>query len=216
MTANPGAPREANDATGAKLLYGIWNNGGTATASLLRFLGAAVVGTETDVSGALAVGGMVAHDAADNAAIGPVKVGGRAQDSTAQPEEAADNDIVDANWDRNGRLAVHAGSPYASAVISSATIADQSLVAAQAAGKRIAVWQYAIIADGQCAIRFEDGAGGTALSGVMTINAAGEGIAANSGGLVPLFVTSAATALSLEQGHAVQISGHLSYTVIDD
>lgn len=53
--ANPSAPREANDSTGAKMHYGIYLDGANDVAALFRFVDAAVVADETTPSGKLAV-----------------------------------------------------------------------------------------------------------------------------------------------------------------
>jgi hypothetical protein len=130
---------------------------------------------------------MTVHDSPDASAEGPLKIGGRAQEPTTQPDEVADNDRVDALFDRAGRLAVYGGYPFGSAAIAASSSGDNTIVAAQAAGKRIAVWQYVIIAEGDVDVRWESGAGGTALSGQMHLTADGQGIQATAGGLVPLF-----------------------------
>lgn len=91
--ANPAAPRETNDTTGAKIWNGVWNSGGAAAASLFRIVNAALVNAETTVSGALAIAAQTLHDAADPAAEGPVKIGfyGKA---AAPPDVSADGDRV--------------------------------------------------------------------------------------------------------------------------
>lgn len=160
------------------------------------------------------VTGDEANDAAD--AGNPVKIGGRAQDIIgAEPEEVADNDRVDALFDQNGRIGVTAGSDYKYADINDSTSGNNTIVAAQAAGKRIAVWSIMIVSDGTVDCRFEDGAGGTAFTGQIPLQER-EGYTYSSGGLVPLFVGSAATLLNLELSAAVNVHGSLSYTVIED
>lgn len=98
----PTAPQDLN---GVNTGFGIWNNGGTATPAWPRMLAAAVVGSETTVSGALSVGGMVVHDAADTATIGPIKMGGYAK-ATAPSVVSADADIVNAWLTLRGEQAV--------------------------------------------------------------------------------------------------------------
>ncbi len=94
------------------------------------------------------------------------------------------------------------------AAISGASSGDNTLVAA-VTGKKILVLSLYLIAAGAVAVRFESGAGGTALSGVMSIAA--------NGGLVlgynPVgyFKTESGALLNMELGGAVQVSGGLTY-----
>lgn len=97
------------------------------------------------------------------------------------------------------------------AAISGATSGNNTLVAAAGAGNSIVVTSLFIVAAGDVDVRFEDGAGGTALTGVMSI-------AANSGFVLPhnpdgWFETSDNTLLNMELGGAVQVSGALNYVV---
>lgn len=94
------------------------------------------------------------------------------------------------------------------AIISGATSGNNTLVAA-VTGKKIKVLSLYLLAAGAVTVRFEDGASGTALSGVMSV-------AANGGIVLPAnnaawFETTAATLLNMELGGAVQVSGGLSY-----
>ena len=97
------------------------------------------------------------------------------------------------------------------AAISGATSGDNTLVTA-VTGKKIRVLSLVAIADTDVKIRFEDGAGGTALTGRMDCGTAGD-----SGGFVlPFnpggwFETSVATLLNMELTAAVQVSGCLTY-----
>lgn len=158
--------------------------------------------------------GTIAHSGAD--AGFPHKIGGRAQDIIgAEPEEVSDNDRVDALFDQNGRLGVTAGSDYKYADINDASSGDNTIIAAQAAGKRIAVWAILIVSDGTTDVRWEDGAGSTAFTGQVPLQVR-EGYSISAGGLVPLFVGSAATLLNLELTAAVNVHGFVSYTVLED
>lgn len=157
--------------------------------------------------------GNVAHDGVDSG--NPIKFGGRAQESEAQPEEVADNDRVDALFDRAGYLRVRGDFDPSFADINDSTSGDNTIVAAQAAGKRIAVWAILIVSDGTTDVRWEDGAAGTAFTGQVPLQAR-EGYSISAGGIVPLFVGSAATLLNLELTAAVNVHGFVSYTVIDD
>lgn len=157
--------------------------------------------------------GNVAHDGIDSG--NPIKFGGRAQESEAQPEEVADNDRVDALFDRAGYQRVRGDFDPSFADINDSTSGDNTIVAAQAAGKRIAVWAILIVSDGTTDVRWEDGAAGTAFTGQVPLQAR-EGYSISAGGIVPLFVGSAATLLNLELTAAVNVHGFVSYTVMDD
>lgn len=160
--------------------------------------------------------GDLAHDAAESAGTFlPLKIGGRAQEPEAQPEEVADNDRIDALFDRNGYQRVRGDFDPSFADINDAVSGDNTIVAAQAAGKRIAVWSVLIVSDGTVDVRFEDGAGGTAFTGQIPLQVR-EGFTYSSGGLVPLWVGSAATLLNLELSAAINVHGSVSYTVVDD
>lgn len=169
--------------------------------------------TVVDTNGGLYVAGDEANNAVD--AGNPIKVGGRAQASTAQPEEVADNDRVDALFDRNGYLRVRGDFDPKYADINDSTSGDNTIVASAGAGKKIAVWAVMVVSDGTVDVRFEDGAGGTAFTGQIPLQAR-EGFTYTSGGIVPLWVGTAATLLNLELSAAVNVHGSVSYSVIDD
>ncbi len=178
---------------------------------------AASIGLVVDLGGDndVTVDGSVVHDAPDSGGLGPVKIGGRAQSSEAQPDEVADEDRVDALFDRSGYLRVRGDFDPQFADINDALSGNNTIVAAQAAGKRIAVWSYFIVADGTVDVRWEDGASGTPFTGQIPLQER-EGWVSPAGGLVPLFVGSAATLLNLELSAAVSVHGSVSFTVIDD
>ena len=95
------------------------------------------------------------------------------------------------------------------AVINAAS-GDNSIVAAQGSGNKIRVLSYVLVAGGTTTARFESGAGGTALTGVMPL-------VANSGVSAPFspvghFETGANAALSLEA--TGDIDGHVTYIVV--
>jgi hypothetical protein len=153
------------------------------------------------------------NDIAD--AGNPIKIGGRAQSSEAQPEEVEDNDRVDALFDRSGYFRVRGDFDPSFADINDATSGNNTIVAAAGAGKRIAVWAILIVSDGTTDVRWEDGAGGTAFTGQVPLQAR-EGYSISAGGIVPLFVGSANTLLNLELTAAINCHGFVSYTVMDD
>ena len=89
---------------------------------------------------------------------------------------------------------------------------DNTIIAAAGAGKQILVLGCVLIAAGAVNIRFEDGAGGTSLTGVMNLTT-------NSGFTLPFseigwFITTADTLLNLELSGATAVAGTLTYTEI--
>lgn len=104
------------------------------------------------------------------------------------------------------------GLPEQNVVIDDASSGDNTIIAA-VSGKRICVLGYAFVTADAVTVRFESGAGGTALTGQMQF-------AANGGISVPPasdchFATAAGALLNLELGSAVSVDGHLKYVVID-
>lgn len=98
------------------------------------------------------------------------------------------------------------------AVIDHATSGDNTLLAAQGAGKKIRVLSLFGVAAGAVNVRFESGAGGTALTGVMNI-------AANGGFVLPYnefgwFETAANALLNLELSGAVSFDGGFSFVIV--
>lgn len=94
------------------------------------------------------------------------------------------------------------------AVIDHASSGDNTVVAA-VAGYRIRVTSLFLVAAGAVTVRFESAAGGTALTGVMTV-------AANGILVLPYnpdgwFQTVAGELLNLELGGAVSVDGALTY-----
>ena len=104
------------------------------------------------------------------------------------------------------------GSDVQYAIIDGAASGDNTLVAA-VTGKRIRVLSLFVIAAGAVTVRFESGAGGTALTGQMNITT-------NSGFTLPFnpegwFQTVAAALLNMELGGAVSVDGALAYVLVD-
>lgn len=152
-----------------------------------------------------------AHDAVD--AGNPMKIGGRAQEPTAAPDEVADDDRVDTLHDRVGRVAVYQGYPRWYAVINAATSGNNTIKAAAGVGKKIVVTSVSIISDGTVDIRWESGADGTALSGQMPLLVNTGYSASDPNGL---FETAANALLNLELSAAVNVHGHIAGMIIDD
>jgi hypothetical protein len=97
------------------------------------------------------------------------------------------------------------------AAIDAATSGDNTLVAA-VADKKIRVLSLFMVAAGAVNARFESGAGGTALTGQMSL-------AANGGFVLPYnpngwFETAVNTLLNLELSDAVSVDGSLCYVEV--
>ena len=98
------------------------------------------------------------------------------------------------------------------AAISGATSGNNTVVAA-VTGKKIKVLALHITAAAAVDVRFEDGAGGDPLTGVMSLTDT-NGLAITLPAAPPgyhWFETTAATLLNMELGGAVQVSGCLVY-----
>jgi hypothetical protein len=104
------------------------------------------------------------------------------------------------------------GKTIKRAVISGATSGNNTVVAALTGSKKIKVLSLFLVAVTAVNVRFESGADGTALTGVMSIGATG-------GFVLPppadptnhWFETAADTLLNMELGGAVQVSGAITY-----
>lgn len=97
------------------------------------------------------------------------------------------------------------------AAINATTNGDNTIVAA-VSGKKIRVYAYAFIADASVGVAFEDGAGGTELSGQMSF-------LANDGIIMPFnpvgwFETTAGNLLNMETDAAANIRGHIVYAEV--
>lgn len=94
------------------------------------------------------------------------------------------------------------------AVIDAATSGDNTLVAA-VTSKKVRVLSLFLVASGAVNVRFESGAGGTALTGQMNL-------VANTGFVLPYnpagwFETASNTLLNLELSGAISVDGSLTY-----
>lgn len=122
----------------------------------------------------------------------------------------ADGDWAPLQVTQNGALLMcpAANDDYKYAVVDEATSGNNTLVAA-VASRKIRVLACFMVAAGDVVARFEDGAGGTALTGQMDLTT-------NSGFVLPFnpagwFETSANTLLNLELDGAVSVDGSLTY-----
>lgn len=122
----------------------------------------------------------------------------------------ADGDYAPLQVTQNGALLMcpAANDDYKYAVIDEATSGNNTLVAA-VASRKIRVLAYVMVASGDVTARFEDGAGGTALTGQMDLTTnSGVSAAFNPAGW---FETGTNTLLNLELDAAVSVDGHLTY-----
>lgn len=102
--------------------------------------------------------------------------------------------------------------PVKYAVVDHAGSGDNTLVAA-VTGKKIRVLSLFLVAAGAVTVRFESGAGGTALTGQMSMAANGVlQLPFNDRGW---FETAAAALLNLELGGAVSVDGVISYVEVE-
>ena len=95
--------------------------------------------------------------------------------------------------------------------INATTNGDNTIVAA-VASKKIRVLAYSFVADAAVGVAFEDGAGGTELSGQMAV-------VQNGGVVMPFnpvgwFETSVNTLLNLETDAVANVRGHLVYVEV--
>ena len=100
--------------------------------------------------------------------------------------------------------------PIKFAAIAASSSGDNTVIAA-VTSKKIRVLGYTLIAAGTVNVRFESGAGGTALTGVMPL-IANMGMSPN--GSFPQFETASNTLLNLELSAAVSVAGHITYVEV--
>ena len=129
---------------------------------------------------------------------------------------SADGDVTALRTDKFGALKTtqlaDATSEIKYAVIDDASSGDNTLVAAAGAGVKIRVLSAMLVAAGDVDVRFESGAGGTALTGQMDLTT-------NSGFTLPFnpggwFETGDNALLNLELSGAVSVDGCLSYVEV--
>lgn len=152
-------------------------------------------------AGTNAIGKLAANSGVD---IGDVDV-------TSQPARAATTDTITAKLAtdaiQNGTTAL---TPKFAA-IDVASSGDNTLVAA-VVGKKVRVLACVLVASAAVTVRFESGAGGTALTGQMVL-------AANGGFTLPFnpvgwFETGSNTLLNLELSAATSVDGCLTYVEV--
>lgn len=109
------------------------------------------------------------------------------------------------------RITQYSGAEIRYAVIDNATSGDNQIVAARD-GYRIRVLAGCLVSAGTVNVRFESGAGGTALTGQMNL-------VANTGFIIPFvecgnFQTEPSQILNLELSGAVSADGWLVYQYV--
>lgn len=123
---------------------------------------------------------------------------------------------VDVDGNLNATLAgstdIEASKTILRAAISAASSGDNTLIAAAASGIKNKILALILVASGDVDVRLESGAGGTALTGIISLASDGNGF------VLPMtfpgyhwIETAAATLLNLELSAAVQISGCIVY-----
>jgi hypothetical protein len=175
-----------------------------AIKTAVEVLDNAIAGTEMQVdvvaslpAGTNAIGKLAANSGVD---IGDVDV-------LSLPALAAGtNNIGDVDV-----LSFASGKTIKRAAISAATSGNNTLVAA-VADKKIKVLSVLLVAVTAVTVRFESGADGTALTGVMSLGAtAGFVLPPPSDPNMYWFESGVNTLLNLELGGAVQVSGVITY-----
>ena len=111
------------------------------------------------------------------------------------------------------RITQYSGAEIKYAVIDNATSGDNTIVSA-VSGKRIRVLSGCLVSSGTVNVRFESGAGGTALTGQMNL-------VANTGFIIPFcevgnFQTNYSQLLNLELSGAVSVDGWIVYQEIPE
>lgn len=125
-------------------------------------------------------------------------------------EQRGPGGIVDGDGRKTPGVATGQGKTLQFASISTAASGATALVAAAGGTLKIKVVSYALVAAGAVAVKFQSG--GTDITGAMSLAANG-GVACPGQPSAHLFETAANTALNINLGGAVQVSGHLAYFV---
>jgi LEA14-like dessication related protein len=122
-----------------------------------------------------------------------------------------DGETVTVDLGANNDVTTSSGKTIKRAIISASSSGDNTIVAA-VADKKIKVLSVLLVAAEATTVRFESGASGDALTGVMSLEAkAGFVIPAPADASGHWFETGVNTLLNLELGGAVQVSGCITY-----
>ena len=121
------------------------------------------------------------------------------------------SDTVTVDLGTNNDVTVSSGKTILRAAISGASSGNNTIVGA-VADKKIKVLSVCLVATAAVTVRFESGADGTALTGVMSLDAkSGFVINAPADPNMHWFETGVNTLLNMELGGAVQVSGFMTY-----
>ncbi len=194
------------DGLASPLVRGQQNKAGSLPVTLASDEDAIVLGAGTAeigklAAGTAAIGKLAANDGVD---IGDVDV-------ASQPARVKTTDTITAALDTAALMNNTTALTPKFAVINATTNGNNTIVAA-VTDKKIRVLSYSIVADAAVGVAFEDGAGGSDLSGQMAF-------AANGGIQVafsPLghFETASNTLLNLETDAVANVRGHLTYVEV--
>lgn len=153
-------------------------------------------------AGSNAIGKLAANSGVD---IGDVDV-------TSQPARDNATDTITASLDTNVIMNDTTALTPKYEVIDDAVSGDNTIVAA-VAGKKIRVLAINLLVSAAVTVRFEDGAGGSALTGQYQFGAQGDGIVLPFNP-VGWFETTANTLLNMELSGAVSVDGSLVYVEV--
>lgn len=221
VTADLGATDNAVlDQIETNTSYGDNVGNGTAAGSLR-------VTVASDTTGVLSVDDNGASLTVDNADITTIAGAVHAEDSAHTSTDSgiqtlavrnddldalagADGDYAPLQVTQNGALLMcpAANDDYKYAVINDSSSGDNTIIAA-VASRKIRVLAAVLVAAGDVTVRFESGASGTALTGVMDLTT-------NSGFTLPYnpagwFETAVNTLLNIELSAAVAVAGSITY-----
>lgn len=113
--------------------------------------------------------------------------------------------------DLSGNTPTDTGSgQFLYAVIGVSGSGDNTIITA-VPERKIRVYAYTLVSAGTVAARFESGAGGTALTGQMTLAVNTETSNSSDKGL---FETARGDLLNLELNAAVSVDGHITYRIV--
>lgn len=132
-------------------------------------------------------------------------------DVATQPARDNATDTITASLDTSAIMDDTTSLTPKFAIINASTSGNNTLIAA-VVGKKIRVLSYTFITGAAVNVRFEDGAAGTALTGIMEHGVNG----GQSVSFSPVghFETTANTLLNLELSGAVSVDGHITYVEV--
>lgn len=96
----------------------------------------------------------------------------------------------------------------------SASSSGNNTIVAAATGYKIRVLHYFLVASGAVDVKFQSGASGTDITGLMQFDAKGQN-AGSSFGKYGVMETASAELLNLNLSAAVNVGGHIVYTLVE-